>query len=114
MLKRIGNGLLIVVDVVVGAVIALLVIKPWAPRYVVDEPGPTGVRLTDDGLIANFYATPRGHDGNRGSSGGCSGYPSLASGDAASSIECVWRSICLRGRGPRACLPKIWVDGRDC
>ena len=59
MLKRIGIGLLIVVGVVVVAVIALLVIKPWAPRYVVDEPGPTGVRLTDDGLIANFYGTPR-------------------------------------------------------
>ncbi len=48
-----------------GAVVAgLLVVaggwawfaKPWQPPIVVAEPGAGGVRVTDNGLLANFYA----------------------------------------------------------
>ena len=39
--------------VVIGGV--LYVTTPWAPKIEVVEPGPGGERITDDGMLANYY-----------------------------------------------------------
>lgn len=59
-LRRILIGLGIVVAVLVIAVAALLVTKPWAPDVEVADPGPSGRRVTDGGMIANYYPAPGG------------------------------------------------------
>lgn len=57
MLKRVLIVLVALIGVLLLAGVILLVAKPWAPRYVVAEPGPSGVQVTDDGMLANFYAS---------------------------------------------------------
>lgn len=58
MLKRVLIVVAALVGVVLVIAIVLALVKPWAPKYVVEEPGPSGVRITADGMLANFYAAP--------------------------------------------------------
>lgn len=48
-----GCGGLVVLLLVVAAV--LMIWKPWAPEIVVVEPGPGGERISDAGLLGNYY-----------------------------------------------------------
>lgn len=48
----VGLSLVLLLAVAVGV---LLVVKPWAPPIVVAEVGPTGQRITDRGMTANYY-----------------------------------------------------------
>lgn len=47
--------LLVIVALVVGGVGALWVLNPFAPKLTVADPGPEGRRITDNGLLANYY-----------------------------------------------------------
>lgn len=49
----IGVGALLGLAVTVG--IVLVVTKPWAPEIQVTDPGEAGRRVTDDGMLANYY-----------------------------------------------------------
>lgn len=44
---------LVLALVIVGAIV--WTIKPWAPEVVVADAGPTGQRITDQGMLANYY-----------------------------------------------------------
>lgn len=52
-----------ITGIAIGAVLALTLIagavlvawKPWAPEIVIAEPGDGGLRITDEGLVANYY-----------------------------------------------------------
>ncbi len=57
--RRILIALAALVALIVIAGVVLVIWKPWAPQFTVDDPGPTGSRVTDRGLVANFYPTPR-------------------------------------------------------
>lgn len=52
---RIGLGLLVLI---IGAAIALWIWRPWVPPLQWAEPGPTGTRIEQDGLVANFFPGP--------------------------------------------------------
>lgn len=52
----IGLGMLIALLVVAGA--ALVAWKPWAPDIEVVDPGEGGRRVTDNGMLANYYPAP--------------------------------------------------------
>lgn len=45
-------ALLLVLGIAVGI---LLAVKPWAPKMEVTDAGPTGRRVSDDGMTANYY-----------------------------------------------------------
>ncbi|GAB96366.1 hypothetical protein KILIM_035_00550 [Kineosphaera limosa NBRC 100340] len=47
---------MLVIALVAG--VALWFAKPWAPDVVVVDPGPGGTRVTDQGLLANYYPVP--------------------------------------------------------
>ena len=53
--KKFGNGCGSVAAVFAIAAAALWIWKPWQPPIVVEEPGPLGRRVTDHGLLANYY-----------------------------------------------------------
>lgn len=61
--KRLGVGCLGVVVLVLVAGGVLLVWKPWAPSIVVAEPATGGERITEDGLLGNFYPAGEGAPG---------------------------------------------------
>jgi len=46
-------GLLVVLTLAAGA---FWYFKPWQPAIELSDPGPTGERITDDGLLANYFA----------------------------------------------------------
>ncbi|WP_168581215.1 acyl-CoA thioester hydrolase/BAAT C-terminal domain-containing protein [Gephyromycinifex aptenodytis] len=48
-------GCLSTIVLVAIALTAMWVVKPWAPKVVVADPGPGGTRVTEQGLIANYY-----------------------------------------------------------
>ncbi|WIM68522.1 acyl-CoA thioester hydrolase/BAAT C-terminal domain-containing protein [Corynebacterium breve] len=54
-LKWIGIFIGVLVLLLVIAMIALMIWKPWAPSFDVAEPGDGGQRITEDGLLANYY-----------------------------------------------------------
>lgn len=56
--KKIGVGVLSFFGVLVLVIGLLVVIKPWAPEIVVADAGPTGRRVADNGMIANYYPAP--------------------------------------------------------
>jgi dienelactone hydrolase len=55
------------IGIVFGVLLALMVAggvwvwnaKPWIPKLELVDPRPSGVRVTDDGLLANFYPAQR-------------------------------------------------------
>lgn len=53
--RRLGIGCLSVFALFAVAAGALWLIKPWAPKIVVVDPGSGGTRVTDQGLLANYY-----------------------------------------------------------
>ncbi|MFX4272623.1 acyl-CoA thioester hydrolase/BAAT C-terminal domain-containing protein [Propionibacteriaceae bacterium Y1685] len=53
--KIIGLGALALILLVALVGVVLVITKPWAPQIEVSDPGPTGERITDDGLLANLY-----------------------------------------------------------
>lgn len=53
--KKILIAVLALVLVLVVAVVILLATKPWAPDIVVTEPGESGRRVTDQGMVGNYY-----------------------------------------------------------
>jgi uncharacterized protein len=46
-------GVLLLLIVAAGA--WLWIAKPWIPKLVVSDPAPVGQRVTDNGLLANYY-----------------------------------------------------------
>lgn len=54
-LKWCGSTTAVVLVLAVAGIGALLIWKPWAPEIVVSEQGPGGQRITEDGLLANYY-----------------------------------------------------------
>ena len=54
-LKMIGISTIAIMALFVIAVGAVWVINPLAPTFVVRDPGPTGERINESGLIANYY-----------------------------------------------------------
>lgn len=50
-----GWSALAVVGLLILAMIALMVFKPWAPKFVTVDPGMGGVRVTENGLLGNYY-----------------------------------------------------------
>jgi dienelactone hydrolase len=46
---------LVLIGLAVAGVAALWILNPFAPPVVVADPGPTGRRITDNGLLANYY-----------------------------------------------------------
>ncbi|MDO5498430.1 MAG: acyl-CoA thioester hydrolase/BAAT C-terminal domain-containing protein [Propionibacteriaceae bacterium] len=53
--KKILIALLGLVLLLIIAAGILIAVKPWAPDIVVTEAGPTGHRVTDSGMLANYY-----------------------------------------------------------
>lgn len=53
--RRLGIGCLGVIVVLAIAGGVLLVTKPWAPDIVVVDPGEGGQRITEGGLLGNYY-----------------------------------------------------------
>lgn len=51
---------------VAAGLAALAVAKPWAPEIQVVEPGGSGRRVTDDGLLGNYYPAPDAASGRVG------------------------------------------------
>jgi dienelactone hydrolase len=54
-LRRIAIGFAILAGLVILAGVALWIWKPWVPPVEVVDPGPGGRRITDAGLLANYY-----------------------------------------------------------
>ena len=54
-LRRIGIGIGVIAGLVVIAGIGVWIWKPWVPPIVVSDPGPGGRRVTDGGMLANYY-----------------------------------------------------------
>lgn len=57
---RIGIGILAFLVVLVVIAGILIAVKPWAPKIVVTEPGASGRRVTDAGMLANYYPSTKG------------------------------------------------------
>jgi uncharacterized protein len=55
-LLRIILGLIVFIALAVGAI---WLWKPWVPPIVLAEPGPSGQRVTDDGLFMNYFPGPK-------------------------------------------------------
>jgi dienelactone hydrolase len=53
--RKAGIGCGGVVILLAAAAGTIFYLQPWVPAIVVVEPGPTGRRVTDDGLLANYY-----------------------------------------------------------
>ncbi|MFV0405645.1 MAG: hypothetical protein ACK5LN_02285 [Propioniciclava sp.] len=53
--RRILIGLLSMVVLTVIAGTALWFLKPWAPQVSVTDPGAGGRRITENGLMGNYY-----------------------------------------------------------
>lgn len=58
--RKVLIGVVAVLVVAAVAGVALLVLRPWAPEIVVAEPGPGGERVTEDGMVANWYPATGG------------------------------------------------------
>ncbi len=72
-----GFGCLTILGVLLIAAAVLLVLKPWAPDIEVADPGPGGSRVTQDGLLGNYYPASQRAPGVLvlgGSEGGLSTY----------------------------------------
>lgn len=54
-LRFIGITVLVILGLFAAAISAIWYLNPFAPTVVVSDPGPTGRRITDNGLIANYY-----------------------------------------------------------
>ena len=53
--RLIGFSVLAILALVVLTIAAVWYLNPFAPPVVVSDPGPRGRRITDNGLIANYY-----------------------------------------------------------
>lgn len=62
-MKRLGIGCLGAFVLILAAGGVLMVWKPWAPTIVVSEPTTGGERITEDGLLGNFYPADAGSPG---------------------------------------------------
>ena len=58
--RKVLIGLLGLLAVLFIAAVAVFIIKPWAPEMVVTDPGQGGRRVTDGGMVANWYPSTRG------------------------------------------------------
>lgn len=59
--RRIGIAFLVLLTLVVIGAIWVWTAKPWIPKAELIDPRPNGVRVADDGMLANFY--PAAGDG---------------------------------------------------
>ena len=57
-LRFIGYSLLVIFGLLAAGLAALWVFNPFAPPIIMTDPGPTGRRVTDNGLLANYYPPP--------------------------------------------------------
>ena len=64
-LRFLGYGVLTIVVLLAVTIVALWFYSPFAPAVVMSDPLPTGRRITDDGLLANYFpgAGPGKHAG---------------------------------------------------
>lgn len=53
--RIVGWSALGLVGLLVLGVVGLMVFKPWAPRFVTTDPGPGGTRVTEAGVLGNYY-----------------------------------------------------------
>lgn len=53
--RRLVLGLLISLSVLVVALVALWIWRPWVPDIEIIDPGPTGRRVSERGVFANYY-----------------------------------------------------------
>jgi dienelactone hydrolase len=60
-LRFLGYSVLVILVLLVGAAGAMWYFNPFAPPVLVSDPGPGGRRVTDNGLVANYY--PASGDG---------------------------------------------------
>lgn len=57
--RRIGIVFAVLLAVVVAGGVWVWQTKPWIPKLELVDPTPSGVRVTDDGMLANFYPSQR-------------------------------------------------------
>lgn len=62
-LRFIGITLLVLIGLAIAGVVGIWALNPFAPPVVVADPGDSGRRVTDNGLLANYY--PGKGDGKR-------------------------------------------------
>lgn len=60
-LRRIGITFLVLLVLAAGGAAWVWYAKPWIPKAELIDPRPSGIRVTDDGMLANFY--PAAGDG---------------------------------------------------
>lgn len=53
--RFIGYTILVLLGLAVASVAAIWILNPFAPEVVVADPAPEGRRITDNGLVANYY-----------------------------------------------------------
>jgi dienelactone hydrolase len=53
--RKVSTAVGVVIGLVVVAGVGIWIWKPWVPPVVVADPGRDGRRITDKGLIANYY-----------------------------------------------------------
>ena len=53
--RRLGIGCLAILGLLIVAGVGIWIWKPWVPPIVVAEPGDGGQRISEGGLIANYY-----------------------------------------------------------
>jgi dienelactone hydrolase len=58
-LRFIGYTILALLGLAIAGITAIWALNPFAPPVIVADPGATGRRITDNGLLANYYPPQR-------------------------------------------------------